>query len=186
MSRVGTIHRILHELDVDVGKVSDRTRSLRGSAAAVERIAMFLPSLRPRVAQLYDELARTAPEQDGRAFCQGDFVPSQILCDPSGWSVLDFDDAHHGDPWAEVAALYVSLPRELSLREGQEEAVRGAYVRAYVEAAGFAPDPATWRWCVLAAQLRYIAQRLSKGRALPGQTERLLDGIDSGSLRLPL
>jgi aminoglycoside phosphotransferase len=188
MSRLGTIHRTLHELDVDVGETRDRSDWLRAAAAATERIAILLPSLRRRMTELYDELVRTVPDRDGRrAFCQGDFVPSQILCDPSGWSVLDFDDAHHGDPWAEVAALYVVLPRELSLKDDHRaEALRGAYVRAYIAAAaGHAPDPATWRWHVLAAQLRYLAGRLTKGRAVPGQTERVLDGMDSGSLRLP-
>jgi aminoglycoside phosphotransferase len=187
MSRLGSIHRTLHELDVDVGETRDRSDWLRAAAAATERIAILLPSLGRRMAEVYDELVRTVPDQDGRrAFCQGDFVPSQILCDPSGWSVLDFDDAHHGDPWAEVADLYVALPRELSLKDDHRaEAVRGAYVRAYIAAAGHAPDPATWRWHVLAAQLRYLAGRLTKGRAVPGQTERVLDGLDSGSLRLP-
>ena len=153
MSRLGTIHRTLHELDVDVGETRDRSDWLRRAAAATERIAILLPSLSLRMAELRDELVRTVPDRDERAFCQGDFVPSQILCDPSGWSVLDFDDAHHGDPWAEVAALYVALPRELSLKDDHRaEALRGAYVRAYIAAAGHAPDPATWRWHALAAQ----------------------------------
>jgi aminoglycoside phosphotransferase len=186
MSRLGAMHRTLHELDVDVGRTRDPSDWLRETQTATASIAILLPSLRRRMTELYDELVRTVPEQDGRAFCQGDFVPSQILCDPSGWSVLDFDDAHHGDPWAEVAALYVALPRELSLKDDQRaEAARGAYLRGYIEAAGQAPDAATWRWHVLVAQLSYFALRLTKGRAVPGQAELLLDGIDSGSLRLP-
>lgn len=195
MSRLGAIHRTLHELDVFVPGAAvepgtrDRSDRLRATAVATTRMAVLLPSLRQRMAELYDELVRTVPDSGSRgelAFCQGDFVPSQILCDPSGWSVLDLDDGHYGDPWAEVAALYLALPRELSLKDdGLAGAARGAYLRAYIERAGHAPDPATWRWHLLVAQLLHLARRQVKGRSAPGDAELMLDGIDSGSLLLP-
>lgn len=186
MRRLGKTHRRLHELDVPVDRSHSASDWLALTAAATTSIAVFLPSLARRMAGLYEELARTVPDQEEHAFCQGDFDPSQILCDSSRWSVLDFDDAHLADPWAEVAALYVALPPELSISDARRAAgVRDSYVTAYIEAAGHAPSAATWRWYVLVAQLRYLARRLTKGRALPGEAEEVLEVIDSGELRLP-
>jgi len=42
----------------------------------------LLGRLRPAV---HAELERTAPEDVRPLFCQGDFVPVHVLCDPSGW-----------------------------------------------------------------------------------------------------
>ena len=39
-------------------------------------------------------------------FCQGDFLPGQVLYDRSGWSVIDFDDSRYADPLSDVAAMY--------------------------------------------------------------------------------
>jgi aminoglycoside phosphotransferase len=186
MHRLGKTHRRLHELDVAVDRSRSASDWLASAAAATTSIAVFLPSLARRMAGLYEELARTVPDHAEHVFCQGDFDPSQILCDSSRWSVLDFDDAHLADPWAEVAALYVALPQELSLSNARRaEGVRDSYVMAYIEAAGQPPSAATWRWYVLVAQLRNLARRLTKGRALPGEAEEVLDAIDSGELRLP-
>ena len=122
------------------------------------------------------------PDDADLAFCQGDFVPSQILCDPSGWAVLDFDDAHHADPHAEVAALSVALGRELHHDSPADaDAARRAYLAGYVERAGRPLDPARWRWFVAVAQVRYLARRLVKGRALPGEAGAVLDELDAGA-----
>ena len=85
---------------------------------------------------MYAELERTAPEDGPQLFCQGDFLPGQILCDPSGWSVIDFDDSRYADPLSEVAALYAALPRELGLAAELAEQARRTYLEAYAVRAG--------------------------------------------------
>ena len=64
---------------------------------------------------------RTAPADERLLFCQGDFLPGQILCHPTGWSVIDFDDSRYADPLSDVAAMYAALPRELGLPAEQAE-----------------------------------------------------------------
>ena len=135
LHRLGRVHREVHELDPTHVRVRRTDDWLAITAVAADQIAALVPSTGPRVAALVARLATATPDDADLAFCQGDFVPSQILCDPGGWAVLDFDDAHHADPHAEVAALYVALGRELphespadadAARRGLPGGVRGA------------------------------------------------------------
>ncbi len=181
LDRLGRVHRDVHELDVPRGRV----RTLRTgdwlaiTATAAEQITALAPSAGDGVGALVAALVRTIPDDADLAFCQGDFVPSQILCDPSGWAVLDFDDAHHADPHAEVAALYVALGRELPYRTPADvDAARRAYLAGYVERADRPLDPTRWQWFVAVAEVRYLARRLVKGRAFPGEATAVLDGLD--------
>ena len=108
-------------------------------------------------------------------------MPSQILCDPSGWAVLDFDDAHLADPHSEVAALAVALGMELHHRTPTDaDAARQAYLAGYQERTGRSLDPYRWRWFVAVAEVRYLARRLIKGRALPGEAHAVFDRLDGG------
>ena len=166
LHRLGRVHREVHELDPTHVRVRRTEDWLAITAVAADQIAALVPSAGPRVEALVARLATTPPDDADLAFCQGDFVPSQILCDPGGWAVLDFDDAHHADPHAEVAALYVALGRELPHESPKDaDAARRAYLAGYVERAGRPLDPARWRWFAAVAQVRYLARRLVKGRA---------------------
>jgi len=180
LHRLGRVHREVHELDVPRGRV----RTIRNedwlaiTATAAEQITALAPSAGEGVGALVAELARTTPDDIDLAFCQGDFVPSQVLCDPSGWAVLDFDDAHHSDPHAEVAALFVALGRELPHRTPDDvAAVRRAYLTGYVERAGRPLDPTRWQWFAAVAEVRYLARRLVKGRAFAGEASAVLDAL---------
>jgi hypothetical protein len=188
LHRLGRVHREVHELDVPRGRV----RSLRNgdwlavTSVAAEQIAVLAPSVSERVDALVSGLAGTTPDDADLAFCQGDFVPSQILCDPSGWAVLDFDDAHHAEPHAEVAALYVALGQELPHRTPADAAAaRLAYLTGYTERAGRPLDPTRWRWFAAVAEVRYLARRLVKGRAVPGEATAVLDALEYGADELP-
>jgi aminoglycoside phosphotransferase len=190
MSRLGGIHRGLHELDVAGVPAYGWDHWLAAAAKATTRVALLLPSHAPRLESLHEHLRHTAPSDGELAFCQGDFVPSQILCDPTGWSVLDLDDGHLADPHAEVAALLTALARELSVKdERRADALRAAYLDAYVRRAGRPLDPARLRWFLAVARLSQLAHRVVKGRALPGETEAVLDGIagplDAGQMIMP-
>jgi hypothetical protein len=188
LHRLGRVHRDVHELDVPRGRV----RTLRSEdwlsivAAAADQIAALVPSVGERVSAVVSELVRTPPDEVDLAFCQGDFVPSQILCDPGGWAVLDFDDAHHADPHAEVAALFVALGRELPHRTPADAAAaRLAYLEGYVERAARPLDAARWRWFAAVAEVRYLARRLVKDRAVPGEAATVLDALATGADELP-
>jgi hypothetical protein len=188
MHRLGRVHREVHELAVPRGRVRTRRNEewLAIIAAAAEQISALAPSAGERVDALVARLARTTPVDGDLAFCQGDFVPSQILCDPSGWAVLDFDDAHHADPHAEVAALFVALGRELPHRTPADVAeTRRAYLSGYVERAGRPLDPTCWSWFVAVAEVRYLARRLVKGRAIPGEATAVLDAVEAAADELP-
>ena len=186
MSRLGTLHRQLQQLPVR------GLRACRGindwlSAAdlAATHVGLLVPSTACRARSLYEELVGAAPRDGELLFCQGDFVPSQILCHSSGWSVVDLDDGHYGDPLAEVAALYAALPQELGLTGGTAELARQTYLEAYLRQAGQRLDTERWRWFLAIAQLLHLGHRAIKGRTLPGEAQTVLDGIGlrSGSLK---
>jgi hypothetical protein len=153
---------------------------VRAVERACAQVAVLLPSLAGRLTGVVGRLARTAPADAATVFCQGDLVPSQILCDATGWSVLDLDDAYRGDPYAEVAALWVALPRELSVKDaGRAERLRADYLRAYRDHRAEPWDEARWEWHLAVARLRLAARRVVKGRAVPGETEAALDDVDA-------
>ncbi len=175
LRRLGAVHRGVHELEVPGVPVLATADWVDAAAKAAEQVAALVPSVADAVRRLLGRLAATAPPDEPGAFCQGDFVPSQILCDPTGWAVLDLDDGHVTDPHAEVAALHVALPRELRLPAGTAtDEARAAYLEGYQERAGRALDPDRLRWFLGVAQLRYLARRLVKGRAAPGEAPEIL------------
>ena len=106
-----------------------------------------MPSEPPAQAEaVYAELVRFAPDGGRLLFCQGSFLPGQILCDPSGGSVIDFDDSRYADPLSEVAALYAGLPRELGLAGDLAKLARRTYLEAYAGRAGESFDETRWQW----------------------------------------
>lgn len=180
MDRLGKLHRRLQELQVrGLGVRRDINDWLAAANLAATQVGLLVPSTARQAQALYDELARTVPGDGEMLFCQGDFVPGQILCDSSGWSVIDLDDGHYADPLAEVAALYTALSRELALPAGEVELARQTYLDAYLRQAGQPLDPQRWRWFLAVAELRYLARRAIKGRSVPGEAQEVLDQIGS-------
>jgi aminoglycoside phosphotransferase len=181
MHRLGRVHREVHELCMGRLPLRRNEDCLARSAASAAQVAALAPSASGRLTTLVAQLAKTMPEDADLAFCHGDFVPSQILCDRNGWAVLDFDDAHCADPHAEVAAVYVALRWELPHgTPAAVDAARRAYLEGYVERAGSVLDPTRWRWFHNVAQLEYLARRLVKGRAMPGEVHTVLDELAAG------
>lgn len=175
MHRLGVIQRDLHELVVPGADTRTCADWLAAAHVATEQVAMLAPSTAEQMAELSAELTAKCHADADLAFCQGNFTPSQILCAPSGWAVLDLDDGHYADPHAEVAALYAALPRELRLPEGaRAEALRSAYLDGYLQRGGRDLDAARWHWFLTVAVLRYLARRLVKNRAVPGEPAAVL------------
>jgi Ser/Thr protein kinase RdoA (MazF antagonist) len=183
MSRLGTLHRRLQELPVrGLGVRRGTTDWLAAADVAATRVGLLVPSTARQARSVYDELVRTAPVDGELLFCQGDFVPGQILCHSSGWSVIDLDDGHYADPLAELAALYTAMPLELRLPAGSAEEARQTYLDAYLRQAGRPLDARRWRWFLSLAQLLLLARRTIKGRSAPGEAERVLDEIGESRL----
>ena len=138
LRRLGAVHRGVHELDVPGVPVLATADWVEAAAKAAEQITALAPSVAEAVRRCSGgSRPPRPPDAPNGAFCQGDFVPSQILCDPTGWAVLDLDDGHVTDPHAEVAALHVALPRELRLPAGTAtDEARAAYLEGYQERAG--------------------------------------------------
>jgi aminoglycoside phosphotransferase (APT) family kinase protein len=136
-----------------------------------------VPAAAREAEAVHAELERTAPEDGRLRFCQGDFLPGQVLCDPSGWSVIDFDDSRYADPLSEVAALYAALPRELGLSGDLAERARRTYLEAYARRSGEPIDPDRWHWFLVLVQLLDLGKRLVKGRAAPGDAEAVLERL---------
>jgi hypothetical protein len=192
MRLLGELHRGVHELDVpDVGRWT-AVDWLTAARSAALQVAVLVPSVAARLEAVCARLAATLPDDgDGVdiAFCQGDFVPGQILCAGppdtavERWSVLDLDDGHRADPHSEVASLYTALERELPVPPALVQHAREVYLESYTAAAGRPLDPARWRWFRTVAELRYLARRAVKGRARPGEADVVLDTLDREVIR---
>jgi aminoglycoside phosphotransferase (APT) family kinase protein len=178
MEQLGTLHRELHELDVR-GLPQRRTTAdwLQDARQAATQIGLFAPSVAREAQAVHAELERTAPEEEHLMFGQGDFLPGQVLCDPSGWSVIDFDDSRYADPLFEVAALYAALPGELRLPPDLAERAQRTYLEAYARRSGEPIDPDRWRWFLVLVQLSVLAKRLVKGRAPAGEAASVLERL---------
>jgi aminoglycoside phosphotransferase len=178
MEHLGAVHRSLQELDVR-GLTGRRTTAdwLGDAAAAASQIGLFVPSAAPLAEEVHTTLARDAPDDRAPLFCQGDFLPGQVLCDPSGWSVIDFDDSRYADPLSEVAAMYAAMPRELHLPPDRAEHARRTYLRAYAARAGGPFEADRLRWYLTLLELTELGKRLMKGRVAPDETHEVLERL---------
>jgi len=180
MRRLGELHREVHGLTVAGPPTLTVADWLDAAQAAATQIGILAPSVRAALDAVCGRLRAAVPADGELAFCQGDFVPGQILCAEQGWSVLDLDDGHLADPHSEVASLFTALARELPVPAGQVQGARQAYLAAYTARAGRWLDPERWRWFRTVAELRYLARRIVKGRAVPGEAAEVLDGLAAG------
>ncbi len=177
MRRLGELHHGVHGLRVPGVGTWTAADWLAAAVGAAAQVGMLVPSVTRELERVCADLAATVPDDGDLAFCQGDFVPGQILCAPDRWSVLDLDDGHLADPLSEVASLHTALERELPVPADRVEQARAAYLDAYTARARRAPDPARWAWFRTVAELRYLARRSIKGRAEPGEAQRVLDAL---------
>jgi aminoglycoside phosphotransferase (APT) family kinase protein len=172
LRRFGEVHREIHALEVDAPPADEA--ALRDDLRAdATWIADALPAHAPAVARLRDwleaHLRWSAPAE--HVFCHGDYSPAQILCDGERWAVVDFDDAHRGDRYAEVAAVLVSIEYETDACDAATlQRRREAYLAGYgtpFEAERLLAHEA-------GARVGLLARRLRKDRAAPGEPASVL------------
>lgn len=180
MGRLGELHGALQELEVKGLPTRRAADWLADAREAVERVRLFVPSAAGRAAEVGAWLERTAPDDGQLTFCQGDFLPGQVLVHDSGWSVVDLDDSRYADPLSDVADMWLGLSREMGLPAAVVADARRAYLDGYAERAGSPIDRDRWRWYLTVLQLSQLGKRLTKGRVAPGETDAVLDALDSG------
>jgi aminoglycoside phosphotransferase len=180
MEQLAVCHRDLQELDVRGDLPRKGTADwLEDARQAATQIGLFAPSKAGPAAAVYDWLVRAAPEDGRPLYCQGDFLPAQILCDTAGWAIIDLDDSRYADPLSDVAALYAALPREHAIPPARVDEARRTYLEAYARRAGGDLDASRWRWFLTMVELSLLAKRLAKGRATTAEVTRVLDELAS-------
>ena len=161
-----------HEFEVPGVPVLATADWVDAAAKAAEQIAALVPSVADAVRRLLGRLAATVPPDVPGAFCQGDFVPSQILRDPRGRPCWTSTTGTSPTPTPRSprstsrSRASSGCPRARR-RRGPRRDLEGCQERA-----GEALDPDRLRWFLGVAQLRYLARRLVKGRAAPGRGVR--------------
>jgi aminoglycoside phosphotransferase len=178
MERLGASHRDLQELEIDGDLPRKSTADwLADARHAATQIGLFVPSVAAAAEAVHDTLVRTAPDDGRLLYCQGDFLPGQILCDDADWSIIDLDDSRYADPLSDVAALYAAIPREHGVPPGRIEEAQQTYLEAYARRAGEPLDVDRWRWFLSLAHLTLLAKRLVKGRATLEEATAALDQL---------
>jgi aminoglycoside phosphotransferase (APT) family kinase protein len=181
LRRLGAMHREVHALDVDAPPADEDVlrAALRADAAWIALAAPEHASAARHVHRWLEAHLRHCGAREGR-FCHGDYSPSQILCDGDAWTVLDFDDAHRGDPYADVAATLVSLEHEIEAVEGARAAPEPAAVErrgaAYLAGYGDVDERRLLAHRV-AASVSLLARRLRKDRAAPDEPGNVLESV---------
>ena len=125
------------------------------------------------------QLLNTLP--DGTTLCHGDFHPEQVLLTAQGPMVVDWTNAHQGNPLCDVAITYIDLTIGELVDEGfitqiLEKVVLGffcrAYLTRYLELNPTVTQQQIKTWMILAA-----VARLEQG--IPGEQQALLNLVES-------
>jgi aminoglycoside phosphotransferase (APT) family kinase protein len=125
----------------------------RSVADEVAKLHQELGMIRPVWPGVAAQIAAVLGRLEGRSqkvpalpstFCHGDFTPAQVLLDPTGIGVVDFDTAAAGEPALDLgrflAYLHYALAKQGS-RVGPAlgQAFLSGYLSAYAAAAGHRP-----------------------------------------------
>lgn len=175
LRRFGEVHREIHGLAVAAPPADEdeRRADLCADAAWIASALPRLASVTERLQEWLEANLRACPPAE-RVFCHGDYSPAQILCDRDRWAVVDFDDAHLGDPYAEIATVLVSIEHETDPCDAATlERRRAAYLDGYGESF----DAGRLLAQEAGARIGLLAKRLRKDRAAAGEPERVLGAL---------
>ncbi len=178
--RVGALHRELHDLDVTGVPIWDRGPFMADLGRDIRWIVWFRPDCAALLLGIEELLLERAPRMRPQIdrFCHGDFVCSQMLVAGDQWAVTDFDLAHRGDPYRDIATLLTSLAYDVPVFQapGQQAAVLempcAAYLRGYEDRAGQRLDQGRLVWYRLCAEISYLALMFKKDWFQPATCER--------------
>jgi aminoglycoside phosphotransferase (APT) family kinase protein len=95
-------------------------------ATVIQRIDVLAPELKAATLKALDEM----PEGD--RLCHGDFHPYNVLMSPRGPIVIDWNNAHIGDPLEDVARSALILSGVAASQPSTQSRI-GQFNRAYLE-----------------------------------------------------
>jgi aminoglycoside phosphotransferase (APT) family kinase protein len=159
---LGRIHQASASNRAEFERFAERTafEQLRIEPYYV-RISKRHPEVAAAVAQLIERM-RTGQE----ALCHGDFSPKNLLAHSGGFTLVDYETCHFGDPAMDLGFFLTHLLLKAAKRIGER--------RRY-----FALTEAFWRG--YASQLRYADVAVLLSRAIPHIGVCLLVRIDGTS-----
>ncbi len=177
--QAGRVHAEFHALrcaDLPVANPAATTDAVVHDA---DWLAAQRPAHAAALGRIRADLLARVPDPAGPATCHGDLVPSHLIGGDNGWSVIDLDLAHVGDPHRDVAVFLAGMPAEVG-DPGFVEAAQQAYLAGYAETCATPLDPAKLAWHRVAAQLHQLAVAAAKdrlpGTALQAGMDHLLNG----------
>ena len=173
LARAGGLLERLHRLPAARLPQRDRGTAFDELRRDVRWIGLFEPTEAGPMADVLALLERLAPRVLAlpTVFCHGDFVCSQILAGEEGWAVTDFDLAHQGDAYRDIAILLASLPYDVprfqdsgsgAIDAHRLEAAEKAILSGYEQSAGDSLDPLRLAWHRAAAEIYYLALMFKK------------------------
>lgn len=174
LAEAGGVHAAFHRLDA-TGLPGGTTPE--GHLAAAGRDAAWtvamLPSLTGPVHRALRVLADHLPGPARTTVtCHGDLVPSHLIGGPGGWTVIDHDLAHTGEPERDLALFIAGLAYDVpDLADGTaSDPTHASAVAAYLDGYQAAGGQVTERrlaWHLLAAHLHHAWLLATKDRAHP-------------------
>jgi aminoglycoside phosphotransferase (APT) family kinase protein len=142
MAEVGAALASLHRADPSGLESVRPTADPRAVVAAAAHVATVLPESGPAAARLSATLVRQLAEGSRPLGPRhGDFSPDQVVCGPTGVSLVDFDDAGVGDVAADLghfAAALVAAELDGRLAGGVPPALFEELLSGYAAAGGSA------------------------------------------------
>lgn len=180
----GRIGELCADLNAMHGEASlPSVSNLEWATKALEHLKelrLLMPDASEEVARLEEVVQTSARPGDAHQFCHGDFVISQLLMAGDQWAVTDFDLAHWGDPYRDVAVFVASLPYELPAASGEHcMSIGQQFIEQYFKRRCEVPDRRRLNWHALLAEIHYLALSVRKSRYLEA---RFANGLDRARL----
>jgi thiamine kinase-like enzyme len=168
----GTLGGVLHNCHglhiKDLPSVS--TDTIRQAARdLIDWLAFMQPRVSAAIEKIGDTLSKIHVEDSHTVFCHGDFNASQALVHEGQWTLLDFDRAHCGSAFTDIANFMAKLGRNppTGATASQLDDFRSAFVQGYESAVGRKLNQKSLGFHIVCAELHHLQQALKKGESTP-------------------
>jgi aminoglycoside phosphotransferase len=145
------------------------------STDAVRQAALdltdWLAFMQPRVSAAFEKIreamSKMHVEDSHTVFCHGDFNASQALVHGDQWTLLDFDRAHCGSAFTDIANFMAKLGRNppTGATASQLDDFGSAFVQGYESAVGRKLNQKSLGFHIVCAELHHLQQALKKGES---------------------
>lgn len=180
----GSAHAEFHTLSCRELPVEGPSDPLAGVARDADWLAALHPTHSRALAAIHRRLAVSPAGEAPLTTCHGNLLPSHLLADGVGWTIIDLDLAHVGNPYRDVAVFLSGLRAELADPTLTDWAV-DAYLTGYRRRSPIPLDGHVLEWHRRAVDLRALAIGASTDRlsaeALEAEVNRLADRGGDGA-----